>query len=183
MKKIYLIVVLLVSTLGFMQASHAVAFKLKNDSSQTLRMRVHDRGDWRPWVMARPGFWGDVAPGVKRTNHAVQVQVLVWAGVYAIWVPYYQGMHGSRSWTRILQIFDNDAERYNVGKVWWDERGRGCRDMPPHPVSGGNSCLKPSGTGGFISAFNQGLHWGGSVYDDLRPYIERVFQFYNSVKK
>lgn len=118
--------------------AEAVAFKMKNDSQHTLRMTVYDRGQWRPWVVCAPGFWGDVATSVKRTEHSVAIDY--WDG--RNWQPLYRNDHGSKMFTRVAQAF-NDSQG-NVYFAWWDEPP-GCRDAPLSIGTGGSTCLKPSG--------------------------------------
>lgn len=126
---------------AFPKSAHAVAFKVRNNSNLTLRVRVHDRGNWRPWVVCPPTFWGNVASSVKRTEHAVQVDVQTQGPNrrYRSWAPLYRGHHGSRMWTRILQVIGNPQG--GTIFAWWDEPGGGCRDMPDRP----GTCLKRSG--------------------------------------
>jgi hypothetical protein len=117
----------------------AVAFKLKNDSSITVRARVHDRGQWRPWVTFQPGGWAVFAPKVKRTEHDVEIDV--WEG--GRWQPIYRNHHGSRFFTRVVQVVQYSGDD-KVYFAWWDEPP-GCRDAPPRPGTNDKTCLKPSG--------------------------------------
>jgi hypothetical protein len=77
-------------------------------------MRVFDRGGWRPWVVANPSFHGAVAPKVKRTAHAVEIQVLK----NGQWLPLYSGEHGSRTFSRVLKIKGGNS---NFEFSWYDE--------------------------------------------------------------
>ena len=115
----------------------AVAFKMANYSSHTLRMRIYDRGEWRPWVQCPPGFWGDVAKSVKRTEHSVEIDV--WTGNG--WRPYYRNHHGSRAFTRVVQALDAGQ---GIVFAWWDEPP-GCRDWPPRPWVQEGTCLRRAG--------------------------------------
>jgi hypothetical protein len=117
---------------------NAVAFKMKNDSQYHLRARCYDRGQWRGWVQFSQGGWGDFATSVTRAEHSIEIQI--WNGNG--WQRLYYGNHGSRMFTRIVQVYSN----YNgeIYLLWWDEPP-GCRDSPPHPERGGSTCLKTSG--------------------------------------
>lgn len=118
--------------------AQAVAFKAKNDASFSVRIRVADRGSWRPWVTFNPGDWGPFAESVERAHHSVQLEVWTSSG----WNPAYSGTHGSFMFTRVLQVIDG-PNGYPL-LAWWDEPP-GCRGMPPHPSTGGGTCLKESG--------------------------------------
>lgn len=144
--------------LSLPSVSEAVAFKMKNDSQYTLRVTVHDRGRWRPWVVFRPGDWGDFATQVKRTEHDVRIEI--WNGQG--WNPLYANHHGSRMFTRIVQVFNDVQGR--IYFAWWDEPP-GCRGAPPYPGTGGRTCLKPSGWvyGQFDKLIRQAVK-AGSAY-------------------
>lgn len=131
--------------LVFASDMHAVAFKLCNHSSQTFRARVYDRDVWRGFVEFGPDGWGDFAPGVTRSEHTVEIQILTASG----WKEFYYGNHGSKLWTRIVQIYETPDGTLQMR--WWDERGRKCRDAPPHPTSHRSTCLDSSGGGHFKS--------------------------------
>ena len=118
--------------------ANAVAFKCKNDSEYKVRLRAYDRGNWRSWVEFNPGGWGDFAKSVTRSTHTIEIEIMTESG----WRHLYQGNHGSKAYTRIVQIIEVNEQPQ---LVWWDERFGGCRDAPPHPVHGGNSCLDKSG--------------------------------------
>ncbi|MCB0780059.1 MAG: hypothetical protein KDB96_15885 [Flavobacteriales bacterium] len=133
----YLMVGLLL--LALQAEAFAVAFKMKNDASYSIRARAYDRGAWRSWVTFNPGDWGDFAPKVERTVHTVQFEVLTSSG----WKRVYQGNHGSRMFTRVVQVIEGPDG--DPAFLWWDEPGGGCRDMPPHPQRGGSTCLRESG--------------------------------------
>jgi len=119
----------------FARDAYAVAFKVRNNTGHTLRVRIQDRGTWRAWVTCGPNFWGDIATDVKREKHPVQVDY--WNG--SKWTSMHRGVHGSLLWTRILQVID--APGGGVVIAWWDEPGGGCRDAPDTS----NTCLKRSG--------------------------------------
>lgn len=138
MKKYKMIILCLLMSAGLSTETFAVAFKLKNDASFTVRVRAYDRGEWRPWVKFAPGGWGDFAQKVERSSHTIQLEKWVGGG----WERVYQGNHGSRMFTRVLQVVD--APDGSPLLAWWDERP-GCRSMPPHPERGGSTCLKESG--------------------------------------
>jgi hypothetical protein len=112
---------------------------MKNDSRNILRVTVYDRGQWRPWVTFRPGGWGDFAREVQRGEHSVAIDIWVDGNG---WRPLYRKNHGSRLYTRIVQVFNDSQGR--IYFAWWDEPP-GCRGAPPHPSAGGRTCLKPSG--------------------------------------
>lgn len=116
----------------------AVTFKLKNDSQYWLRARAFDRGQWRSWVEFAPGGWDVFALHVKRTEHDIEIQI--WDG--SQWMPLYYNHHGSRLFTRVVQVFND--QKGNIYFAWWDEPP-GCRGAPPYPGSGEGTCLKPSG--------------------------------------
>lgn len=135
---IKLLSVLAVVLIAVTTKTEAVAFKMKNDSSSTFRARAFDRGEWRSWVTFNPGGWDDFAPGVKRREHNIEIDI--WNGQE--WVPIYRDHHGSKLWTRVVQVIEGPDGLYFA---WWDEPGGGCRDAPPHPIQGGKTCLRPSG--------------------------------------
>lgn len=116
----------------------AVAFKLKNDASFTVRARVHNQGAWMSWMTYDPGGWAVFGPKVQRTTH--QVQLDVWTGQG--WKRVYSGVHGSHTLTRIMHIMDGPDGDPII--TWWDEPP-GCRGMPIDPRRGGQTCLLPSG--------------------------------------
>ena len=142
---------------------HAVAFKLKNDTEFYLKARCFDRGNWRPWVEFPPGGWGDFAPKVTRSDHTVQIQIRV----DGEWIDFYYGNHGSRVFTRIVQIAGDSNN--NLYIAWWDEPPH-CRDAPPNLFTGGYSCLKPSG-----------WLWGNAVkfFKEIRKKGEMVLKIYS----
>lgn len=135
---IVVLVVMLLATL-VARPAEAVAFKLKNDTSLTLRARVHDRGQWRSWVTFQPGGWGDFATSVKRTEHDVAIDV--WQGNH--WEPLYRNHHGSRLFTRVVQVIQYSGDN-KLYFAWWDEPP-GCRDAPPRPGTNDRTCLQESG--------------------------------------
>lgn len=147
MKTIKLLFLFIVLTSAI--ESYAVAFKVKNDSDHTFRVRIHDRGSWRPWVICHPGFWGDVAKSVERAEHMVEIQVH--NGNY--WEDFYYKSHGSVLFTRVIQFASNYSQ---IGITWWDEPNF-CRGQPPYPGSGEGSCLILSGW--VERMFIDGIEW------------------------
>jgi hypothetical protein len=116
--------------IGSTNTAHAVAFKVHNQTPDLkFRMRVHDRGAWRPWAEMPPGFWAVTAPKVERTEHDVEIEVWVTpAGKSAPeWVAFYRNHHGSRVFTRVLHLYRDGAG--NVVMTWYDEPP-GCRGQP-----------------------------------------------------
>ncbi len=149
-----LMVVVAVAALLMVREAGAVAFKLKNDSSFTVRARVYDRNAWRPWVTFQPGAWGDFATKVKRTKHDVEIDV--WRN--GQWDPLYRRQHGSRLFTRVVQVFARNGDLYFA---WWDEPPFiHCRDAPPPIGSNGHTCLKPSGGWIFSKFFEYAVKVG-----------------------
>lgn len=131
-------IVLMATSLIYINSSFAVAFKLMNDTNFTVRARAHDRGEWRGWVEFTPGGWGDFAKKVKRTKHKIEIDIK--KGME--WYPLYRGKHGSKLWTRVVQLI---VAGDKIGIQWYDERGGGCRDKPPLQGHRDESCLKKSG--------------------------------------
>lgn len=127
-----------VAALAVTRRAEAVAFKLKNDTSHTVRSRVLDRGAWRDWVSFGPGGWGDFAKKVKRAEHDVEIDI--WAD--GAWRPLYRNHHGSRLFTRIVQVVEQLGY---ISFQWWDEPPD-CRDAPPPPGTPNTTCLRSSGT-------------------------------------
>src|SRR5262245_9153877 len=82
-------------------SAEAVSFKVHNQTDLEFRMPVHDRGAWREWVTIPAQYWDVPAGGVKRTRHAVEIDVRDGQG----WVPFYRGTHGSKTFTRVLHLF------------------------------------------------------------------------------
>lgn len=130
--------IIMASCLFFANDSLAVAFKLMNDTSYTVRARAHDRGEWREWKEFYPSGWGDFAKKVKRTKHKVEIDIKKGNK----WYPLYRGKHGSKLWTRVAQLVVSGNK---IGIQWYNERGGGCRDKPPLPGHRDDSCLKKSG--------------------------------------
>ena len=120
-----------VTTLLFaaVQEVQAVAFKCHNQTNLKFRMRVHDRGEWRPWAEVPSGNWEWPARKVKRTEHHVEIDV--WtkntANNRSEWIPFYRGHHGSRAFTRIVHLYQDGQGR--IVMTWYDEPP-GCRDKP-----------------------------------------------------
>lgn len=133
----------------------AVAFKLKNDASFSVRARVHDRGAWMPWMIFNPGGWADFGPKVERTTHHVQLDV--WTGQG--WKRVYSGVHGSHTLTRVMHIMDGPDGDPIV--AWWDEPPT-CRGMPIDPRRGGRTCLMPSGW--LMEKFTTALYKVGAAW-------------------
>jgi hypothetical protein len=117
-EKIHLALTVMISLLAAGQRAEAVAFKVHKQTDLEFRMRVHDRGAWRDWVTMRPQYWDVPAGDVKRTRHAVEIDVHDGTD----WVPFYRGTHGSKTFTRVLLLF-KDGEG-NVGMAWFDEPPR-----------------------------------------------------------
>jgi hypothetical protein len=97
------------------QKAEAVAFKVHNQTDQEFRMRVHDRGAWREWVTMPPQYWDCPAGGVKRTKHAVEIDVRDGEE----WVPFYRNSHGTKTFTRVVHLY-KDGEG-NIVIAWFDE--------------------------------------------------------------
>ena len=111
------------------QEAQAVAFKCHNQTNLKFRMRVQDRGEWRPWAEMPSGYWECPAKSVKRTEHNVEIDV--WTtnrdNSKTEWVPFYRGQHGSRVFTRIIHLYQDPQG--NVVMTWYDEPA-GCRGKP-----------------------------------------------------
>lgn len=150
-------------------SAFAVTFKCMNDTKYTFRMRVHDRGIWRPWVTISSNSFEYVAPKVERTKHSVEIEMLI----NRKWELVYSNKHGSKAWSRIAQIIEIDGD---IALLWWDEPGGGCRDWPINPNKGRyKSCLKPSGDWWGASpkkAFMSAVKWGGK---SLATYVIKSF--------
>lgn len=110
--------VLALASLTTAQQAYAVAFKCHNQTQHTFRFRVHDRGQWRNWVVMRPNYWACPGPKVKRTSHGVEIDI--WAPINGRpqWVPFYRGTHGSRLFTRVIHLYSTNNQ-INMG--WYDE--------------------------------------------------------------
>ncbi len=136
----------IVGALGLMPlTAEAVCFKALNETNLTIRARVYDRGDWRPWTVMSPGYWDCFASSVQRTEHAVQMEYQSSSG----WIPFYYRSHGSRIFTRVADI---TPESDGAMAQWYDEPPR-CRDKPPGDGRP-SSCLKKSGW----------LNWAGEIF-------------------
>jgi hypothetical protein len=130
-------------SLAAVNEAEAVAFKCHNQTDLKFRMRVHDRGNWRPPVEMPPTYWECPARGVERKNHAVEIDVWTAKEGREQWVPFYRGTHGSHTFTRIVHLFRDNSG--NVVMAWHDEPP-GCRDKPVWNGQGvSNGCLIASG--------------------------------------
>jgi hypothetical protein len=129
----------LIINLAFSKNANAVAFKLENSTRYSIRAKVYDHGTWRSYVTVNPGEFRDIATEVERTEHAVVIQMLTNNG----WQTVYSNHHGSRLFTRVVQVSENGNSFYFS---WWDEHP-GCRDSPSTP----GTCLTPPGPRGMFN--------------------------------
>ncbi len=130
-------------SLGVTNEAQAVSFKCHNQTDLKFRMRVHDRGQFRPWVEMPQNYWDCPAKSVKRTDHAVEIDVWTAKNGKEQWVAFYRGTHGSYTFTRVIHLFKSNNG--NIVMAWHDEPP-GCRDKPVwdgQKVS--NGCLIESG--------------------------------------
>ncbi len=126
LNRILILIFLLLGTHALM----AVAFKLENGTSASLRATVYDRGGWRNYIQVNPGQCKDIETDVERTEHGVKIEMLTSNG----WQQIYSHHHGSRFFTRLVYVTE-DANNYFF--KWYDEHP-GCRDCASTP----NTCLK-----------------------------------------
>jgi hypothetical protein len=119
--------------------AQAVAFKVYNQTDLIFRMRVHDRGHWRPWAVIYPEYWECPAKSVKRTNHAIEIEVQY----QGRWVPFYSNSHGSKMCTRVIHLFKNER---GIVVILWHDEPPGCRSKPFWDgLNEHNGCLIKSG--------------------------------------
>lgn len=119
LKAMLLPVITVAATLLGAARAEAVAFKCHNQTNQTFRFRVHDRGAWRKWETMQPGYWACPGPMVKRTKHRIQIDVETTKDGKKQWVPFYRGTHGSKVFTRIIHLYNKKAEE--ISMEWYDE--------------------------------------------------------------
>jgi len=131
-----MVIAVMVALAGSTDVS-AVALKLMNDTARSWRARAYTADGWTTWREYNSGGWGDFATNVERAFHRVEVQV---KGQDGSWYTEFSGLVDARRFTRIAQVVDtNGGREYSL--MWWDERGGGCRDMPPLLPSRPQSCL------------------------------------------